>query len=162
MATHTARAMVVGTVDSEMGHYPVCFIVHLILDRDLGVEETVSYDLDQLSHDSGTTRLLEIAQTSLASVVESPFGVKSPSATFRLPQATNLFQKCCTTILVVASADICLSPLGLITSMGWYSHGYETTPSMKELVNLGSSYCAFPLGEPFDLLSPASDRPGPD
>jgi hypothetical protein len=106
MVTHTARAMVVGTADSEMGHLPVCFSVHLALDRDLEVEETVSYDLDQLSHDDGTTRLLEIAETSFASVVESPFGGEKPIRYIQASRVTTSSQKCCTTILVLSSADI--------------------------------------------------------
>jgi hypothetical protein len=85
--------MVAGTAESETGHYPVCFSVHLVLDRNLKVGETVSYELDQLSHDSGTTRLLEIAETSIAIVVESPFGAERPSATFRFLRVTTSFQK---------------------------------------------------------------------
>jgi hypothetical protein len=149
MATHTACAMVVGTADSEMGHYPVCFSVHLVLDRDLEVEETVSYDLDQLSHDGGTTRLLEIAETSLASVVESPFGREKPIRYIQASPGDNLIPEMLHDDLGVVLRRHLPSPLGLITSMGCYSHGHETTPSIKKLVNLVFSYCASPLGEPF-------------
>jgi hypothetical protein len=133
MGTHAARAMVTGTADSEMGHYPVCFSVHLVLDRDLEVEETVSYDLDQLSYDGGITRLLEIAETSFASVVESPFGGEKPIRYIQASLGDNLIPGMLHDALGVVLRRHLPSPLGLITSMGWYSHGHETTLSIKSL-----------------------------
>jgi hypothetical protein len=110
--------MVTGTADSEMGHYPVCFSVHLVLDRDLKVRETVSYDLDLLSYDRGITRLLEIAETSDASVVESPFGGERPIRYIQASPGDNLIPEMLHDDLGVVFRRHLASPLELITSMG--------------------------------------------
>jgi hypothetical protein len=154
--------MVAGTAESETGHYPVCFSVHLVLDRNRKVGETVSYDLDQLSHGGGTTRLLEIAETTIAIVVESPFGGGKTIRYIRVSSADNLVPETLNDAFGGVFRRHLAPPLGLITSVGWYSHIHETTPLMKSLQTLCSTTVPLLSEHPSVILPSAPDQPEPD